>query len=74
MFLMNLMAVTLENSFREHKTLAEKKKFVRKLGRKQFRTQFAIRRKKKAAMANDKKKHLYVNWLRGDDGEDDDFF
>lgn len=73
MVLLNILAVTLENSFRESKELNEKSKFIRKVGRKQFRTQFAIRRKKQSHLVKEKNKNLYVNWLRGDDSEDDDF-
>ena len=73
MFLLNIMAVTLENAFRESKELHEKKKFIRKVGRKQFRTQFAIRRKKRDQLAKDKNKNQYINWLRGHESEDDDF-
>ena len=67
------MAVTLENAFRESKELHEKKKFIRKIGRKQFRTQFAIRRKKRDHMVKEKNRNQYINWLRGHESEDDDF-
>ena len=63
----------MENAFRESKELHEKKKFIRKVSRKQFRTQFAIRRQKRDQMDKDKNKNQYINWLRGHESEDDDF-